>query len=142
MKSNIYIFTIGHSNIPLATFLKKLKEHQVEVLVDVRTIPLSRFCPHFNEKPLRATLATETIKYLFRGANLGGRAVNVGYEEAINELTELAKQGKKVCLMCSEKKFENCHRYLTLTPSFEERGLLVVHIQYENEKSNNRDRRD
>jgi uncharacterized protein (DUF488 family) len=137
MKSNIYIFSIGHSNVPLATFIKKLKEHQIEVLVDIRTTPLSRFCPHFNEKPLRATLATQTIKYLFRGANLGGRAVNVGYEEAINELTELAQQGKRVCVMCSEKDFNKCHRYTKLTPSFEERGLLVVHIIY-NETGNSK----
>ena len=133
MKSNIYISTIGHSNVPLTTFLKKLKEHQIEVLVDVRTIPLSRFCPHYNKMPLQRALAAETIKYLWKGANLGGRAVNVGYEEAINELTELAKKGVRVCVMCSEKNFKDCHRYLTLTPSFEERGLFVVHIQY-NEK--------
>ena len=140
MKSNIYIFTIGHSNVPLATFLKKLKEHQIEVLVDVRTIPLSRFSPHFNKMPLQRALATETIKYLFRGANLGGRAVNVDYEEAINELTELVQQRKRVCVMCSEKDFNKCHRYTKLTPSFEERGLLVVHIEYENEKRNSRNK--
>lgn len=140
MKSNIYIFTIGHSNVPLATFLKKLKEHKIEVLVDVRTIPLSRFSPHFNKMPLQRALATETIKYLFKGANLGGRAVNVGYEEAIKELTELVQQGKRVCVMCSEKYFNKCHRFTVLTPSFEERGLLVVHIEYENEKRNSRNK--
>ncbi len=118
--------------------MKKLKEYQIQVLVDVRTIPLSRFCPHFNQKALHKALATETIKYLFRGANLGGRAINVSYEEAIDELVGLAKQGIRVCVMCSEKDYKQCHRFTTLTPSFEERGLLVVHIQYENEKRNSK----
>ncbi len=142
MKSEIYIYTFGHSNVSINTFLKKLKEYKIQVLADIRTYPASRFCPYFNEKPLRATLASESINYLFRGANLGGRAVNVGYEEAINELTELAKSGKRVCVMCSEKDYKKCHRFTMLTPSFEERGLLLVHIQYENETGNNRGGRD
>ena len=66
----------------------------------------------------------------------------MGYEEAINELTELAKSGKRVCVMCSEKDYKKCHRFTMLTPSFEERGLLLVHIQYENETGNNRGGRD
>jgi uncharacterized protein (DUF488 family) len=142
MKSEFYIYTFGHSNVPLTTFLEKLKEHQIQVLVDVRTIPLSRYCPHFNQMPLREALATESIKYLFKGANLGGRGVNVGYEEAINELTELAKSGKRICVMCSEKEYQKCHRFTVLTPSLEERGLLVVHISYENETGNNGNKRD
>lgn len=134
MKSNIYIFTIGHSNVPLIIFLKKLKEHQIQVLVDVRTTPLSRFCPHFNKNALHKALDRETIKYLWRGQNLGGKQANVFYEEAIEELVDLAKQGKKVCVMCSEKDYKKCHRYTVLTPSFEGRGLLVVHIEYQNGK--------
>lgn len=138
MKSKTYIFSIGHSNVSIGIFIKKLKEYKIKVLVDVRTIPLSRYCPHFNEKPLRATLAKETINYLFRGANLGGRAVNVQFEETINELVELAKSGKRVCVMCSEKDYQKCHRHTVLTPLFEKQGLLVIHIQYENETGNNK----
>jgi uncharacterized protein (DUF488 family) len=135
-KPNIFIWSVGHSNVPINIFLNKLKENKIEVLVDVRTIPLSRFCPHFNEKPLRATLAKENINYLSRGTNLGGRAVNVRYEEAIDELVTLTKQGIRVCIMCSEKNFEKCHRYTVLTPSLEERGLLVIHILYDKTTNN------
>lgn len=139
MKSNIYIFTIGHGAKPLQVFLNKLKEYKIQVLCDIRTYPVSRFYPHFNKMPLHKALATETIKYLFRGANLGGRAENVDYEEAIDELVALAKQGIRVCVMCSEgSSYLKCHRYTKLTPSFETRGLLVVHIEYENEKRNSK----
>ena len=135
-KSNIYIFSIGHSNFPITTFLKKLTENKIQLIVDCRTHPASRFCPHFNKNALQQALAKETINYLFRGQNLGGKGVNVGYEEAIDELVTLARQGKRVCIMCSEKKIEKCHRYTVLTPSLEERGLLVIHILYD-EPTNN-----
>lgn len=135
-KSNIFIWSIGHSNVSLDIFLDKLKENKIEVLVDVRTIPLSRFCQHFNKNALQQALVKETINYLFRGQNLGGKGVNVGYEEAIDELVTLVKQGTRVCIMCSEKDYKKCHRYTVLTPSLEERGLLVIHILYDEPKNN------
>jgi len=125
------ILSIGHSNVPLDTFLGLLKKHHVDVLADVRTIPLSRFCPHFNEKALGSALVERDIQYLYRGKNLGGRGVNVGYEDAIEELVGLAKKGARVAVMCSEGDYRKCHRYTTLTPSFQERGMRVVHIEYE-----------
>ena len=134
MKSKTYIWSLGHSNFPIEIFLDKLKEYKIQVLCDVRTIPLSRFCPHYNKNALQRTLANKTIQYLYRGKNLGGRGVNVDYEETIDELCSLAKQGTRVCLLCSEKDYKKCHRYTILTPSFEKRGILVIHIQYGNEK--------
>lgn len=125
------IKSIGHSNKPISLFLDTLQEHNIEVVVDVRTIPRSRFSPHFNETALGSSLAKRSIKYLNRGQNLGGRGVNVGYEEAIEELVDLARQGVRVCVMCSEADFLKCHRYSTLTPSLNERGVKVIHIQYE-----------
>ena len=125
------IFTTGHSNRPIKDFLDILKKHKIDTLADVRTIPLSRFCPHFSQNALQDTLAKAHIKYLYRGKNLGGRGVNVGYEEAIDELVGLAKKGTRVAVMCSEGDYHDCHRYTTLTPSFEERKLTVEHIEYE-----------
>ncbi len=128
MKPNIK--TIGHSNKPISLFLDTLQGHNVEVIVDVRTIPRSRFSPHFNETALGSSLAKRSIKYLNRGQNLGGRGVNVGYEEAIEELVDLARQGVRVCVMCSEADYRDCHRYTTLTPSLHSHGVDVFHIEY------------
>ncbi len=124
------IKSIGHSNKPIAVFLDILQEHQIEVVVDVRTVPRSRFSPHFNEKALGSSLAKRAIKYLNRGQNLGGRGENVYYEEAIEELVDLARQGVRVCVMCSEADYRDCHRYSTLTPSFHSHGIDVFHIEY------------
>lgn len=124
------IKSIGHSNKPIDVFLDTLQEHQIEVVVDVRTIPRSRFSPHFNEKALGSSLAKRAIKYLNRGQNLGGRGENTYYEEAIEELVELARQGVRVCVMCSEADYRDCHRYSTLTPSFHSHDVDVFHIEY------------
>jgi len=131
MRTGKVIYSSGHSNRPLADFLALLEKHKIEVVADVRTIPLSRYCPHFNKKVLQSTLAKRNIKYLYRGLNLGGRGVNEGYEEAVDELVEIVKKGINVAVMCSEGDYRKCHRFTTLTPSFEQRGIKVVHIEYE-----------
>ncbi|MBE3045059.1 DUF488 domain-containing protein, partial [Candidatus Bathyarchaeota archaeon] len=43
------IFTVGHSTHSLEDFLDILKEHQIEVLVDVRKLPGSNRYPQFNK---------------------------------------------------------------------------------------------
>ena len=132
-KTSLTIRSIGHSVKPIDTFLAILKKHRIEVLVDVRSIPYSRFSPHFNKNALQSELDNEDIQYLWRGQNLGGRGVNVGWDEAIEELVALVKDGARVVVMCSEGDYRKCHRYTTITPAVEEKGLQVVHIQYENE---------
>lgn len=122
------IFDVGHSNRAYSEFLKILKDNKIEVLVDIRTFPRSRFCPHFNQKRLDQSLKEDGIGYLFKGNNLGGRGENANYEETIDELVEMVKAGKQVCVMCSEKDYKQCHRYTILQPSFEDKGLIVKHI--------------
>lgn len=124
----MHIFSIGHSSRGFSEFLKILKDNEIDIIIDVRTFPRSRFCPHFNRKKLDETLSAEGIEYQFKGNNLGGLDENENYEETIDELIELARTGKNVCVMCSEKDYKKCHRYEILTPSFEERGVEVIHI--------------
>ncbi len=124
------IYTIGHSTKPFPEFLAKLREHAIDVLVDVRSIPRSRFNPQYNEKRLAESLAVEGIRYLARGANLGGKLENVDYEQAIDELVLLVRSGKNVCVMCSEGDYRTCHRRTMLEPSFRGRGLVVAHLRY------------
>lgn len=121
------ILSFGHSNRKLADFMAILKNNNVEVIIDARSYPTSRFCPHFNKNTLCRALEDEKILYLWRGSSIGGKTANVGYEVTIDEVSDIAKK-KKTCLLCTEKNYEKCHRYLTLTPSFEKRGFLIKHI--------------
>src|SRR5947209_18079269 len=93
------IWGLGHSNLALSEFIQKLQNHKIRILVDIRTYPQSRWCPHFNEKPLNSELNKASITYLYRGKNLGGRGENVNYDEAISELVDLAEGRKRVTVL-------------------------------------------
>ncbi len=67
------LYTIGHSNLSKEDFLAHLRQHNITVLVDVRSAPVSRFVPHFNKKALEAYLKENGIDYRYAGEYLGGR---------------------------------------------------------------------
>ncbi len=122
------LYTIGHSITEIYTFIYKLKLHQVSILVDVRTIPYSGRARQFNKDNLALSLEKKGIKYAYRGKNLGGLGENIQFTETIEELISFLKE-ENIALMCSEGDYRKCHRYTTLTPEFESRGILVTHIE-------------
>jgi hypothetical protein len=108
------LYTVGHSNHPQEVFIQALKERGVNVLVDVRSRPVSRFCPHFNKAALSAALAEEGIAYAWRGDKLGGYAeTGQVMAEALDALAAWAGTNphKRAAMMCAEKKPQDCHRY-------------------------------
>lgn len=125
------IYTIGHSTRAISEFLQKLKDHKIEILVDIRTYPRSRFQPQYNQKALADSLSSVGVFYIFKGKNLGGKEENIDYEETIDELVDIVVGGESVCVMCSEGDYRKCHRSAMLEPSFRERGFEVEHISYE-----------
>jgi uncharacterized protein (DUF488 family) len=55
------IFTVGHSTRTVAELVALLKQVDVELLVDVRSIPRSRMVPQFNFDTLPNSLAQEGV---------------------------------------------------------------------------------
>ena len=124
------IFTIGHSNLKQEEFDALLKRHGIEVLVDVRSYPKSRFCPHFNKDTLSGHLEGNGVEYHYF-PELGGHQFEgegkerreLSYEECIareefqkglRSVRECAKEGYRVALMCSEGDPMDCHRMVML----------------------------
>jgi uncharacterized protein (DUF488 family) len=66
------VFTVGHSNRSLAEFIALLREHRIELLVDVRSFPSSRRHPQFNRPALERELPLAGVRYLWLGRELGG----------------------------------------------------------------------
>ena len=65
------MLTIGHSTLPVDSFLSILRENGVRVLADIRTVPKSRHNPQFAQENLKPALEAAGIKYhWFR--DLGG----------------------------------------------------------------------
>ena len=143
MISNIY--TIGHSNIELPMFFNLLNKYNIELLVDVRSNPYSKFVPDYNKHSIKVSCEERGIKYLFLGNLLGGKPdddsvmdkeKNVDYFllekkdyylSGIDSLVKLLKE-YQVCIMCSEGEPDKCHRSLLISPTLEKMGIKVFHI--------------
>ncbi len=143
------IFTIGHSTRPLAEFIALLAAHGVTVLVDVRTVPRSRYNPQFNTDTLAPALAEAGIQYRHEKAlgglrrarpdsrNLGWRNESFrGYadymetpdfDRALDDVVALANSGERVALMCAEGAPFRCHRSL-IADALVARGKTVAEI--------------
>ncbi|MBX3416926.1 MAG: DUF488 domain-containing protein [Pirellulaceae bacterium] len=142
----VTLYSIGHSNHEFAKFVELLQMHNIEVLVDVRSQPWSRYTPHFNREPLQNELTRFGIRYLFMGDQLGGRPVGdefydeqghvLYYEFAKSEnflagVERLKKGGEqfRVAMMCSEEDPSVCHRFLLVSRVLAEHGLEIQHIR-------------
>ena len=51
MKSKREIFTVGHSNHTIDYFLELLQAQNIDCLIDVRSMPASKYNPQFNQVP-------------------------------------------------------------------------------------------
>jgi uncharacterized protein (DUF488 family) len=127
------IFTIGHSTRPIDEFIRLLKAHGVQRVVDVRTIPRSRHNPQFNRAQLASALHRGKIHYRhmpglgglrrarpdspnagWRNASFRGYADYMQtseFEDNLEGCIDLAKQ-ERVVLMCAEAVPWRCHRSL------------------------------
>ena len=144
----VSIYTVGHSNIELEGFFNLL--NGMEVVVDVRSIPFSKYVPQFGMHNMKEKLGAAGIEYIFMedediGNILGGKPRDDDcyengkivyekvmwknwYQEGISRLVELAGE-KKVAIMCSEEDPHKCHRHHLITQSLLEKGLTVFHIR-------------
>lgn len=135
MKPSCY--TIGHSNYDAAVFLDVLAYYGITLVVDVRSLPYSRFVPQYNREVLASNLKQQGIKYLYAGNELGGRrerrdldgAVRTeSFQRGIESVLAMIAGGDKVVLMCAEKDPFDCHRFYLITYALEKRGVAVSHI--------------
>jgi uncharacterized protein (DUF488 family) len=140
------IWTIGHSNHPLETFLDLLVQHPIDVLVDVRSSPYSRYASQFNRETIRPALQGRGIRYLFLGDLLGGRAedrqfydeqghvlygrlaASPGFRRGIERLAQTMAQAR-TAILCGEEDPTECHRRLLVGRVLQERGVCVVHLR-------------
>lgn len=132
------IYSIWHSNHDIIYFCSLLQKYKIELLIDVRKTPFSRYNPHFNKKWLELTLNNLWINYkhfywLWWWHDTT-EEYQINFSKEINELIQLQKN-QRTCIMCSEwdprilktRKYE-CHRLCLLTPVLADQDIEVVHI--------------
>lgn len=142
------IYALGHSTRQIEEFVELLHSHNIQLLVDIRTVPKSRHNPQFSQENLERDLLADGIRYLHL-PSLGGLrkpkfdSVNLGwenssfrgfadymqtpeFERALTELIELARHDR-VAIMCAEGNPFRCHRML-VADALTARGTPVYHI--------------
>jgi len=139
-------FTLGHSNHTMETWLALVRQHQVQVVVDTRSSPYSKYVPQFDRDLIQQSLEAAGVRYLFLGAELGGRPANPAYYDhtgrvvygrlredtqfraAIGRL-EAGFERYRVGLLCGEEDPAHCHRRLLIGRVLTEHGHTMLHIR-------------
>jgi uncharacterized protein (DUF488 family) len=139
-------FTIGHSNHDLEAWLALVRRHQIQVVVDTRSSPYSKYVPQFDRELVQRSLEQAGVRYLFLGDDLGGRPANPAYydgsghvlysrlrddahfQAAIARL-ESGMERFSVALLCGEEDPAHCHRRLLIGRVLSERGHTMLHIR-------------
>lgn len=142
------IWTVGHSTRPIGEFTDLLRAHEICLLVDVRTIPRSRYNPQFNTDTLAQSFREAGLQYRhlpelgglrkpkkdslndgWRNASFRGYADYMQMEEFQRALEELMAYGTdmKTAIMCAEAVPWRCHRSL-IADALVSRGWEVQHV--------------
>jgi uncharacterized protein (DUF488 family) len=142
------IYTIGHSTRTIEAFIQLLREHAIELLVDVRRYPGSRRNPQFGSAALAAALHAVGIEYrheidlggrrappksspdtAWRNVSFRGYAAHARSDEfaaALERVLEQAERGS-TAIMCAEAHPSQCHRRI-ISDVLVARGWNVVHV--------------
>ena len=141
------ILTIGYEGAALEEVVATLKQAKVEVLIDVRALPLSRK-KGFSKKAFSAALAEAGIAYRHlrdlgnpkpgreaarRGDMEGLREIfgaqlsTDAAEAALEEAGEVATVSR-ACLLCFERDPATCHRSMVAEELARRHGFDVHHL--------------
>jgi len=144
----LVVFTIGHSTRTIADFIRLLKAHLVQRVIDVRTFPRSRHSPQFNRDQLSPALHRARMHYThmpglgglrrarrdssntaWRNASFRGYAdymQTVEFDDNLSRCIALARR-ERVVLMCAEAVPWRCHRSL-IADALIVRGIEAMEI--------------
>jgi len=127
------IYSLGTGTRTPSEFLNLLRSFDVEMVVDVRRSPRSRF-QHFEREELARLLEAGGFDYVYLGQELGGYRSG-GYKDYLD--TEEFKRGlerleqlarvRRVAVVCAERLTWRCHRRF-IGWELERDGWQVIHI--------------
>ncbi len=149
MKSDPTIYSIGHGRKSIDTFINELRSFRIQFLLDIRSMPYSKWSPQFNKSELKKVLKDHNIGYIFVGDSLGGLPNKVDHPDCYDRdgkvvydlikekdffkagLERLISANEKkinLAIMCSESKPEECHRTKLIGQEMLKRDISIKHI--------------
>ena len=134
------IYTVGHNSLNFMQFIALIQASNITHIVDIRSIPYSKYAPWSDKSRLAELLRPFKIKYTYLGHKLGGKAIQKGqlahplslpqqalYDEAIQILLQLSMRGN-LSLLCAEGDPAKCHRQHIIAQTLLESDIQVLHI--------------
>ncbi len=140
------VYSIGYGLRSQEGFINTLEMLGVDTVIDVRSIPRSRYAPQFDEGAIYEALRQRDIDYYTAGEKLGARPEDATlhdsegrvdwerlresapYKEGIQSIRDMAADGHVTALVCSEGDPLSCHRFGTVSRDLSEAGMDVRHV--------------
>ena len=157
------LFTIGYSGYPdINDFIRDLKYYGIQVLIDVRSVPLaSAYFESYNKDRLSDKLRENGIYYLNYAKQFGARQENTAFykpfeingqsvykldfetfaqsEQFLDGVQRVERSQAVIAFMCAEKHPSECHRTILVSRAFSDRGHEITHIEPEKVTSTQKD---
>ncbi len=153
------LYTIGHTTQSQEAFLDMVNAFHIDCIIDVRSMPYSKYAIQFNQDVLRKFLSENGVMYAHFGTEFGARrsdclketkqkdgstVLQVNFElgaktdnlkMGMRRLDKALSQKRTVALMCTESNPLDCHRFSFLSRYLVDNGYEVGHVM--RDKSSN-----
>ena len=151
------LYTIGYSGYSIEDFLTEIKKHTISAVIDIRSIPYSKYHLDYNKETLKAFLKANGILYRNYAKEFGAQQNNRefysthGYLDfdiftksdnflsGVEKLCAGMSKGYSFVLMCSEKDPINCHRTIMVAREFNKNGYSIIHLLPNHDKQSQND---
>ncbi len=124
------MFSIGYATKSINDYITQLKQHGIDVVADIRSVPYSKAFHDYHQEAFKASLNRASIRYVYLGLELGPRSKDPShydhdkqvqfhrliksdlYQSGVERLFNGIKKGFTIALSCAEKDAATCHRSL------------------------------
>ena len=145
------IFTIGYAGFSVHEFVDALSFHEVSAVIDVRSIPFSRYAPKYDAPVISKRLESRNICYRHLPREFGSRqqdrnfsnpkgyvdfekfAESSQFRNGVDKILKGMNHDYIFALMCAEKDPINCHRAILVARAFHKLKKTVIHIMPDSE---------
>lgn len=140
------LYTIGYSGFDIKDFIDVLHQLNIQIVIDVRSYPVSKYYTDYNKDILEKTLKKNHIFYKNYSAEFGARqekpcffseegyldfskfVLSDQFKTGFDKIVTGLDAGYSFALMCAEKKPSMCHRTIMIARQFYKNGIDVRHI--------------
>lgn len=140
------IYTIGHSNYTVDKLIDMLKYYNINVVVDIRGTPYSKYNKQFDKEVIKYTLTKAGFLYIYMAKELAAKRENKisyneegysNFEKVINEddfingierLKKGCEKGYNIALLGAMQDPIRCHRSILVGRALRDAGFNVKHI--------------